>query len=744
VKNKGAIYKRLAKSFLTILLIPLLAVGIFGLLTYQEMESYVKRSNSNMLETIRSACDEKIEYYQNMLLQVSRNDSVQSVYRSGKTNKEYLYQKYLLAAEIKDFYAAMKNGENYCEGLFVYLEEEDCIISQTGSNTLEGYLKELRVEEDYATIRNYLLQPGFLNDYYVKRVQSKENYSILITTTTNNVTVGLWLNIEMFDDIINSSSWADGFEWLIINDTNEYIRKPQLLQLSDGAQSESGDSKLVLDGKDYISSEIGSGVMGWKYLLLIPEYVINGAVTTIRNSFIVCMLGCLLVAYFCFGKVLQINYEPIMDLMDVFKDKEESDECIPNEHLYLKGRAEQLMSEYSTATRNLRSNSEILKRYYLENVLQGRLPQEKKKENWEKYVGSFETKQNTILLLEWDNPDINNVSEEKLAEERDLRRFIVKNVSKECVGMHYAIETVDLPTSFVIIISHERVEPEFNRDLENIIRGMQDFVFEHFQFSVYAAVGESHSGYEGVQQSYVECCQAADFFSVLDQDYICYKDIKDSINRTYGYSFEIEQCIVSALRADDAVMARSMIKKIFDMSFASRDSSPELLKCLIYDLFSTILKVSEEKSRNSAEILNLKGITIRSPREGIEKKFGQMVDYVCEREDKDDRNAQRCQMILDYIKENYADRNLCVSQIGEYFGMTSFYLSSIYKNQTGKSILEVINEIRVQKAIPLLMEGYTISEVIEMVGFSDSSYFIKVFKKIMGVTPGQVKKGVFK
>lgn len=744
MKNKGALYKRLAVSFLAMLLIPTLAAGIFGVLTYRQMESYAKRSNANMLETIRSICDGKIEYNQNMLLQFSRNSLVQGMSGLKNTDKEYLYQKYLLASEIKDFYAILKNSENYCEGFFVYLENEDCIISQTGSNNLEGYLQELRVKEDHASVREYLQQSGFLNNYYMQWATSGENYMILLTTKTGGITVGVWMNIEIFDDIINSSSWDDGFEWLIINDTQEYLRKPPRLQLPDASEFEQRDSKLVLGEKAYISSEIRSEIIDMTYLLLIPENVINGTVSSIRNAFVFCMLGCLLAAFFSFSKVLRINYEPINDLINVFKEKEEPEKCIRNEHLYLKGRAEQLLSEYSTATRNLKSNSELLKRYYLESALQGRTPQEKKTKSLEEFLGNFEAKQNTVLLLEWDNPNMKDASEEELARERDLRKFIVKNVSEECVGKDHAIETVDLQTAFVMIISQEHIDPDFYRELETIIRGVQDFVYDNFQFYVYAAVGEDHSGYDGVQQSYVECCQAADFFSVLDQNYICYKDIKDNISRSYWYSYEIEQCIVSALRADDAVMARSMIKKILDMSFSTRDCSPELLKCLLYDLFSTILKVSEEKSRNSAEILNLNGISIRSSRVSIENKFGEMVDYVCEREDKEDRNAQRCQLILEYIKENYADRNLCVSQIGEHFGMTSFYLSSIYKKQTGKSLLEVINEIRVQKAIPLLLEGYTISEVIEMVGFTDSSYFIKVFKKITGVTPGQVKKGVFK
>lgn len=69
--------------------------------------------------------------------------------------------------------------------------------------------------------------------------------------------------------------------------------------------------------------------------------------------------------------------------------------------------------------------------------------------------------------------------------------------------------------------------------------------------------------------------------------------------------------------------------------------------------------------------------------------------------------------------------------------MTPAYLSTLFKKQTGESLLKFISQVRVEAAKSLLEEGKSVSEVAEMVGFRDVSTFIRVFKKQTGLTPGQ-------
>lgn len=98
--------------------------------------------------------------------------------------------------------------------------------------------------------------------------------------------------------------------------------------------------------------------------------------------------------------------------------------------------------------------------------------------------------------------------------------------------------------------------------------------------------------------------------------------------------------------------------------------------------------------------------------------------------------------VENYILENYGDPDLNISILGQEFHMTPAYLSAIYKKQTGKSLLDFINQIRVEKAEALLIEGRSVVETAQIAGFRDSGTFIRVFKKKRGVTPGQLKRNL--
>ena len=131
--------------------------------------------------------------------------------------------------------------------------------------------------------------------------------------------------------------------------------------------------------------------------------------------------------------------------------------------------------------------------------------------------------------------------------------------------------------------------------------------------------------------------------------------------------------------------------------------------------------------------------------EKIREKFARSVENLCRipeiQAGAGGQNQQLCQKVREYIQENFTNPDLNISQTGLYFHMTPAYLSSIYKKDTGESLLKFINQTRIDEAEKLLADGISVVEVAERVGFRDSSTFIRIFKKFTGATPGQLKSG---
>lgn len=95
----------------------------------------------------------------------------------------------------------------------------------------------------------------------------------------------------------------------------------------------------------------------------------------------------------------------------------------------------------------------------------------------------------------------------------------------------------------------------------------------------------------------------------------------------------------------------------------------------------------------------------------------------------------RISEILQYIDENY-NKPLELSDIAKAFNFNYYYLSYYFNNHCKEGFSEYLNRIRIEKACDLLRENKRyVSEISSMIGYSDHSYFCRVFKKITGYTP---------
>ena len=94
---------------------------------------------------------------------------------------------------------------------------------------------------------------------------------------------------------------------------------------------------------------------------------------------------------------------------------------------------------------------------------------------------------------------------------------------------------------------------------------------------------------------------------------------------------------------------------------------------------------------------------------------------------------------IEFIKNNYFD-NFMVEDISNRLHFSKSYLSHTFKDVTGYSLVGYINLVRCQNARALLMENKSVSETALACGFSEVSYFTRVFKKTMGVLPSEANK----
>ena len=90
--------------------------------------------------------------------------------------------------------------------------------------------------------------------------------------------------------------------------------------------------------------------------------------------------------------------------------------------------------------------------------------------------------------------------------------------------------------------------------------------------------------------------------------------------------------------------------------------------------------------------------------------------------------------MIAFVEENYAS-SLTLQHAAEHFGYNKQYFCKWCKSEIGVSFNEFLNAVRITHARNLLTGGCSVEETAEKCGFSDPSYFSKVFKKFVGATP---------
>jgi two-component system response regulator YesN len=96
-----------------------------------------------------------------------------------------------------------------------------------------------------------------------------------------------------------------------------------------------------------------------------------------------------------------------------------------------------------------------------------------------------------------------------------------------------------------------------------------------------------------------------------------------------------------------------------------------------------------------------------------------------------------------YIEQTYSDEKLSIQTLCDHIYITNTYLCSLFKAHTGLTINAYITQHRIARARLLLSDPrLSVHQISQLVGFSNSNYFAKVFRKVTGVKPSEYRENI--
>lgn len=151
------------------------------------------------------------------------------------------------------------------------------------------------------------------------------------------------------------------------------------------------------------------------------------------------------------------------------------------------------------------------------------------------------------------------------------------------------------------------------------------------------------------------------------------------------------------------------------------------LHCYNYILKPVDKLVLERELRKAIDSINSRAVSSSSASEAFAEQSSEQPDPFAVK-------------IRKYINDHLASQDLNRNSIAEYMHINPDYLSSIFHAKFNQTLSSYITNARIDKAKELLIHtGYSLGEISERTGFSNSSYFHKQFKKATGKTPQQFR-----
>ncbi len=92
-----------------------------------------------------------------------------------------------------------------------------------------------------------------------------------------------------------------------------------------------------------------------------------------------------------------------------------------------------------------------------------------------------------------------------------------------------------------------------------------------------------------------------------------------------------------------------------------------------------------------------------------------------------------------YINEHYGE-DISIELVANHCHFNEQYFGKLFKKMTGKKFVDYLNEIRIEKAKPMLASGDSVESVCGKIGYGSRRHFDKQFQRYTGETPAQYRK----
>lgn len=501
--------------------------------------------------------------------------------------------------------------------------------------------------------------------------------------------------------------------------------------------------KIGSEDEEYIMNKKLANINSWQYVYLTPISHAYESVFLYQMYFVFILLAVMLVAILVIYIGFRWNYKPISEIASIARAIRQDSSGDDPGMASFEG-IKYAMTSLASENENLQlAVQNINKVQFLQQLLRGTVPSKLWFDNRVEDLGLENLKNSYygVLVIRFSNikaEDHKNYS---------LEDFELK-IQEHIPGYLYPLSEM---YTYCYLVSLDKFSPEEDRvEIEHVHQSLQ----EQFQCDVLISVSRSKPSYMDIPQLYLDSYLALQRSFLTGSNYILYPH-----GEYLGLDSEVYQIpeqIFTRIRYNlERGILEEVHRAIEDLWAFIHEThfNVYFVRGLSYQLMHTIYAVKrslvegielqnfEELTTNPVDLMQLNTV------QEIFSLAKEMTSDLCQaiRANESVEEDLLAQEMKDFIDNHFTDSNFSVQRMADEFHMSLSNVSQYFKKHNKTNISEYLSHIRMEHAKELLIAGqYSVKEVSNMVGYLNTSSFIRKFKSIYGITPLQYAESINK
>jgi two-component system response regulator YesN len=261
--------------------------------------------------------------------------------------------------------------------------------------------------------------------------------------------------------------------------------------------------------------------------------------------------------------------------------------------------------------------------------------------------------------------------------------------------------------------------------------------------SVLCGIGKAHQGILGLKQSFKEASSALLSLSLSGPKRVAFYTTNHANDIKYQYDTEDENRLTNLILSGHRDEALGFLNTIITRNQKKRLSVSEMKELYLKLYFTGRIILAKKKlslnDGSSPENMNITEAYKEMNVIDLSQYVFNLLIKIINSSNNHKRGKLDIETVMDYIDTNLS-RDYSLEMIADTFKVSTGHLSYLLKDHLGMSYQEYINDLRIKRAKKMLTGTRdTIDCISTQCGFNSRHTFIRMFKKLEGITPTQFR-----